>query len=85
MNVEMLIWALLFFTFGVYSLGRYSGERGAIWRFRIHPVNGSNDAWFFMGMVAIAVSVVLAIAAVHPAEELIEHANKIRPSVSTER
>ena len=71
--MELWIWAVVFFGFGMFALGVYS-----------EGIEGSDETWGRMATIAIAVSVVLAIIAANPAEKMKANADKIRSQYTTD-
>ena len=79
--------SLLFFGFGMFSLGRFVGEMRIIIEDRQNNRFRSNDPtnWWFASAFSIVIALTLAVMASNPAEKVLKNSDQIRSSQTTER
>lgn len=77
---DMALWALMFWTAGIFFFGIHAGENLVVVRDRRRKIiraEGPDSTWLLMGTVAIIVTIALAIVAINPPEKMKAIADQI--------
>lgn len=80
--MDWFVWAVIFGSFGIFCLGTYNGESNKVIEDRrnnrVRMINGADSTWFFVGIMLVGFSIVLALMGHKHARETDETRRQIR-------